>query len=70
VALSSKIRLYRGLENHTVSFISVLFQLVEVQVAIGIRRGLIHLSDEGLVLFRRRQFAEQEATAASSAEAR
>ena len=51
--------LYRRLEDHPVSFLGVLRELVEVQIAIGIHRRLINLSNEGLVLFRRWQFANQ-----------
>ena len=62
--------LHRGLEDHAVSFFSVLIQLVEVQIAIGIFRCLIHLRHEGLVLFRRRQFTEQRSYRRQLAEAR
>ena len=54
-----KCKLDRRLENHAVRFLSVLRELVEVQVTVGIHRRLIHLCHVGLVLFRRRQFADQ-----------
>lgn len=48
--------LHRGLENDAVGFLSVLIQLIEVQVAIGIAGGFIHLQHELLILIWRRQF--------------
>ncbi len=51
--------LYCRLEDHPVSLLGVLRELVEVQIAIGIHRRLIYLSHKGLVLFRRWQFANQ-----------
>ncbi|KJT78777.1 hypothetical protein SEEH3547_19989 [Salmonella enterica subsp. enterica serovar Heidelberg str. 75-3547] len=51
--------LHRSLENHAVRFLSVLRELVEVQVTVSIHRRLIYLRHKGLVLFRRRQFADK-----------
>ena len=51
--------LHRGLENHTIGFLGVLRQLVEVQITVSIYGRFIYLRYIGLVLFRRRQFADQ-----------
>lgn len=59
VSLTPSGKLNRSLENHAVRFLSVLRELVEVQVTVSIHRRLIHLRHKGLVLFRRRQFADQ-----------
>ena len=51
--------LHRSLENHPIGFFGVLRKLVEVQITISINGSFIYLRNVGLVLFRRRQFANQ-----------
>lgn len=48
-----------GLEYHAFSFIGVLIKLVEVEVAVSIHGGFIHLIHKGQILLRRRQLADQ-----------
>lgn len=48
-----------GLEYHAFSFVGVLIKLVEVEVAVGIDGGFIHLIHKGQILLRRRQLADQ-----------
>lgn len=70
VSRADRMVLHRGLEDHAVSFFSVLIQLVEVQITVGIFRCLIHLRHEVWYSSGVGNLPSREATAASSAEAR
>lgn len=52
-------KLDSALENHPIRFQRILIQSIEIQVAISILRGFIHLSHRGEIFVRGRQFTQQ-----------